>query len=209
MKYSHIVFDIDGTLIDSNSVSLRSLQEAIKLYSGQEIPTQELEFSIGKPANVVFRKLNISDITYADSLWEKCYEKYIPQILPFSGIENTVKTLHQKGYTLGIITTKTRSEYKKEFELLDIHKYFQTSVCLNECNYAKPNPDPIYKYLKLTNISKKDMLYVGDSNVDMLCASNASVDFAHACWGSPKLNLSAKYSLEHSDDLLKILEEMP
>lgn len=205
MDYSHIVFDIDGTLIDSNYISLLSLQEAVKLYDGRKFPIEELAFSIGKPGDIILNTLGISNTIFVNKLWDKCYEKYIPQILPFPGIENVIEKLHEAGYSLGIITTKTRSEYKKEFEILQIHKYFQTSVCLDECKNAKPEPDSLYRYMHITHTYNQNILYIGDNEVDMQCAKNAAVDFAHACWGTQNLSLDAKYHLHHPKDLLGIL----
>lgn len=74
MSYTHIVFDIDGTLIDSNYVSLLSLQQAIKLYTGNTLDLQKLSFSIGLPASNVFKVLGITDIKYVEGLWDECYQ---------------------------------------------------------------------------------------------------------------------------------------
>ena len=209
MGYSHIVFDIDGTLIDSNYASLLSLQEAIKLCMGTKLSLQQLCFSIGLPADIILKKLNIPDknIKYVDYVWDKCYQKYLPQILPFSGITNILEILHKKKYTLGIITSKTRFEYQKEFESLSIHKYFRYSICKDDCTQVKPSPEPLYKYIQQSNAVTKDIIYIGDTQFDMECATNASVDFALAQWGMIHSTIAAKYYLKCPADLLLILGE--
>ncbi len=206
MHYIHIVFDIDGTLINSNHASLLSLQQAVKLYTGKTLALQELSFSIGLPASNVFKVLGITDIKYVDGLWDECYQQYIPKILPFSGIKEVLEVLAQTRYTLGIITSKTRSEYQREFEPMQISKYFQHSVCLDECNSAKPSPEPLYTYMKKTKALAENILYIGDTRTDMQCAQEALVDFAFAQWGATQSELTAKYYLKNPCDLLKILE---
>ena len=65
MKYKHIVFDIDGTLIDTEYAVLHSLQETIKGLSGREIPCSELRFALGITGTDALKKLEIKDTSYA------------------------------------------------------------------------------------------------------------------------------------------------
>ena len=65
MKYKHIVFDIDGTLIDTEYAVLHSLQETIKGLSGREIPCSELRFALGITGTDALKKLAIKDTSYA------------------------------------------------------------------------------------------------------------------------------------------------
>lgn len=71
MKYKHIVFDIDGTLIDTEYAVLHSLQETIKGLSGREIPCSELRFALGITGTDALKKLAIKDTSYAIELWDK------------------------------------------------------------------------------------------------------------------------------------------
>ena len=89
---------------------------------------------------------------------------------------------------------------------MQISKYFQYSVCLDECISAKPSPEPLYTYMKQTKALAENILYIGDTYADMLCAKGASVDFALAQWGTTQPELITKYHLTNPYDLLKILE---
>ena len=76
MKYKHIVFDIDGTLIDTEYAVLHSLQETIKGLSGREIPCSELRFALGITGTDALKKLEIKDTSYAIELWDKNMRNY-------------------------------------------------------------------------------------------------------------------------------------
>ena len=83
MKYRHIVFDIDGTLIDTEYAVLRSLQETVRVLSGREIPYSELTFALGITGADALKKLDIKNISYAAELWNKNMRKYADTVKVF------------------------------------------------------------------------------------------------------------------------------
>ena len=85
MKYKHIVFDIDGTLIDTEYAVLHSLQETIKGLSGREMPCSELRFALGITGTDALKKLEIKDTSYALELWNKNMHNYTNTIKVFEG----------------------------------------------------------------------------------------------------------------------------
>lgn len=84
MKYKHIVFDIDGTLIDTEYAVLHSLQETIKGLSEREIPCSELRFALGITGTDALKKLEIKDTSYAIELWDKNMPQtvFVLEVLP-------------------------------------------------------------------------------------------------------------------------------
>ena len=205
MKYKHIIFDIDGTLIDTEFAVLHSLQETIKGLSCKEIPCSELRFALGITGKDALKKLGIKDISYAIELWDKNMRNYTNTIKVFDGIFELLKNLQSQDYEMGIVTSKTREEFIHDFCPFGISHYFKTIICADDTQKHKPNAAPILKYMELSKTAPNKVLYIGDSKYDSKCAKNAGIDFALAVWGSHNKNIEADYFLESPTDLLSVI----
>ena len=125
MKYKHIVFDIDGTLIDTEYAVLHSLQETIKGLSGREIPCSELRFALGITGTDALKKLAIKDTSYAIELWDKNMRNYTNTIKVFDGIIELLKNLLSLDYEMGIVTSKTREEFTHDLSYCSTEEFFE------------------------------------------------------------------------------------
>ena len=125
MKYKHIVFDIDGTLIDTEYAVLHSLQETIKGLSGREIPCSELRFALGITGTDALKKLEIKDTSYAIELWDKNMRNYTNTIKVFDGIIELLKNLLSLDYKMGFVTSKTREEFTHDLSYCSTEEFFE------------------------------------------------------------------------------------
>ncbi len=204
MSYTHIVFDVDGTLINSVYCGLRSLQNTILMLTGETMPLEELTFSLGIPGTDTMRQLGIRDIPSALELWNQNMRQYEDTITVFDGVAELLEHLSEAGVELGIVTSETRDEYGHDFCRFDIARRFTTTICAEDADAHKPEPAPLLKYLELTGAVREQVLYVGDSVHDSKCAERARIDFALAGWGSHSGAIAAKYCLGKPTDLLSI-----
>lgn len=205
MKYKHIVFDVDGTLVDTEYAVLHSLQDTLRILSGKEIPCAELEFALGITGIDALKILEIPNISHAIGLWEKILRNYIDANKIFEGIAELLENLRKLDYKMGIVTSRTREEFTHEFCRLGISQYFTTIVCADDTQEHKPNAAPLLKYVQLSEIDYGEVLYIGDSEYDSKCAENAGIDFALAVWGSHGRRIKADYFLERPADLLSVM----
>lgn len=205
-KYNQIVFDVDGTLIDTEYAIIYSLQETILSVAGKHVPTTELTFTLGITGEDALKRLNIDDIPAAMDIWVKNLHKYTDTMVVFRGIAELLGKLSQQGYEMGIITSRTREEFGGDFDRLGIRHFFKTIVCADDTTEHKPTPMPLYKYIELTGVDKSRILYIGDSEYDSGCAEGAGVDFALAGWGSHSREIRAKYYLKTPEDLLSAID---
>lgn len=205
MKYTHIAFDIDGTLLDSKYVCLQSLQDAIEAITGTRPTKEELDFTYALPSRVALRELHVPDVDAAQRLWDHSYTKYEDAVIPFPGISELLEELNARGCMLGIITSQSRKDYASGFAHFPIAAHFTTLIRSDDVAQPKPSPLPLLRYMELTGCSPDELLYIGDQEADLLCAQGAGVDFALAGWGNPSAPWKVKYRFEKPRDVLGCL----
>lgn len=206
--YSCIIFDIDGTMTDSENAVRVTLAELMKEEFGGEFDPAELKFTFGVPGVNSLRKLGFREPEKADKKWAALMQEKTREILLFSGIRKLVKTLKEKGFRLGIVTSKTRYEYETEFEKPygDFSQVFETYICADDTECHKPDPQPMLECLRRMGCSPREALYVGDTVSDFRCAEGAGVDFALACWGAGSRDgIGAKFYPASPVELLAML----
>ncbi|GMQ65308.1 HAD family hydrolase [Vallitalea maricola] len=205
--YKTIIFDVDGTLIDTSKAVLYSLQQAILEVEHKNIPLNKLYFALGIPGKNSIKSLNIKHQNACVLRWDELYQEYfIKTSKMFDGIIDTLEALKAKGINLGIVTSKEISEKNRDFKILNLSEdYFNSIICLEETVNHKPHPEPLLHYLEKTSTNPWEAIYIGDTIHDMKCAHAANVDFALALWGAQDTTgIVAQYSLSHPKELLKL-----
>lgn len=205
MQYKNIVFDIDGTLLDTEYAVLHSLQDTLKELCNYDLSLEEMTFALGITGADALKKLNVPNISLALKVWDVKMQKYKDSISLFEGMKYTLEKLVSKGYTLGIVTSKTKSEFEHDFNRFQVTDLFDVIICADDTVNHKPHPEPLYKYMELSHAKHNEILYIGDSKYDKECANNANIDFALAQWGA-KSEIQATYYLSEPIDLLLSLQ---
>ena len=157
MKFKHIVFDVDGTLIDSETAVLKSLQKTLQ-EEGIKKSLEELKFSLGIPGKDALLILRIDDLERVEEKWMKNLTIYADEITLFDGVKQVIQELKSKNFKLGIITSKTKEEYNTDFIKFDIHSYFDLVICADDTIKHKPDGEPMEKYIEITGASKEEII---------------------------------------------------
>ncbi len=203
MKYTHIVFDIDGTLLDTEKAVLLSLKDIVQEYQNRTMDINELRFALGIPGQDVLVKLGFDNLEHYNALWMQNFENYFDTIQIFDGINYVLNQLKKQNYSLGIITSKTTKEYETDFIPFGLADYFDTVICAEDSIKHKPFSEPMEKYLECSGARQGEVLYIGDTIYDLQCAKGANVDFALALWGCKTPDdICADYVLEKPEDII-------
>ncbi|WP_270562850.1 HAD family hydrolase [Clostridium beijerinckii] len=203
--YNCIIFDIDGTLLDTEIAVLSSLQKLVFEELNENLNFDELRFALGIPGEVTLNKLGITNILDCNVKWNKYLKEYFHNVKVFDGIKDTLIKLNEIGILTGIVTSKTKEEFLNDFAPFELNNYFKLVVCADDTEEHKPNPEPILKFIELSGANKSKTIYIGDTRYDMDCAFGAGIDFALALWGAKSsVGINANYILENPKQVLKL-----
>lgn len=201
-----VIFDVDGTLLDTEKEIIESLQRIVKEELGQEPAKEELTFSLGIPGSVALERLGIKNVEEVCERWDSYAAEEVKEFILYSGMEETLAELRQRGVQVGVVTSRSKAEVNNAFAPLGLMKYMEHIVCCDDTTKYKPDPEPILKYLELSSIDPLNVLYIGDTIYDKECAQGAGVKFALALWGAkyPE-KIGGDYLLELPSDILNLL----
>ncbi|HHT28745.1 MULTISPECIES: HAD family hydrolase [Petrimonas] len=206
MRYRHIVFDIDGTMLDTGRADMLATQETFFQLTGEWRAPEEFRFALGIPNSTVFARLGIEDVEEASLMWEENFSKYHPTIRLFDGIVEILKALRELGIYPGIVTSRRRREFNADFAAFGLNHLFGTVICVDDTPRPKPYPDPLLEYLKRVDGVRQETIYIGDTLYDEQCAHAAGVDFALAAWGAhSREGIRADHHLESPGEVLKLV----
>lgn len=208
--YQFIIFDIDGTLIDTEYTTLHSLQRAASESLGRPVRIEELRFSFGIPGRDALAALNVPDIEECLARWTGYFNELRAHNILYPGVIETLMALRLRGVLLGVATSRLQSELNPEFAAMGLAPLIDVVVNADDTTEHKPNPAPILKALEWAGLhSPKGALYVGDTPHDCSAAHGAGVPFALASWGAHDMSIPAEHVLQSLEELLPLCAPFP
>jgi len=210
---STVLFDLDGTIIDSIDLILRSYRHTLRAHRGLEPPDEVWMKGLGTPLWVQFRdwtddpaEIEAMVATY------RAYnlEHHDALVRPYDGVVQAVRDLKARGKTLGLVTSKMKSGAERGLRVAGLEQVFDTIVGSDEVEHPKPHPEPVLKALQRLGAPPGDAVFVGDSRHDIECGRAAGVKTAAVLWGpfdrSHLADLAPDYWLEDPADLAQFTD---
>lgn len=175
-KYDLIIFDLDGTIIDSKETIYLATVEAFVLYgSPVSIPKERFNGMIGKHFVDIFSELNlhVEDFEEFLSIYKSLYFKYIGSSIVYPGVFEIMEYLKQKGVKVALITTKSHDQTIKIMDYFNLSKYFDNISGRINGMPIKPEAEPLLQICNELGVPPKKSIIVGDTELDIRCGKNA------------------------------------
>lgn len=205
-KYKAIIYDIDGTLLDTLKMNMIPLQKIIKEELGEEWTYEDVLKFAPYPGMKVMEELNVQDKEKTYARWVQYVNEFEGGAVPFEGVESVLKDVHEKGVRQAIVSAKLRKQYDIDFVSRGFDKYIEVEVLADDTDKHKPDPEPINLCVEKLGLNKEDVIYIGDAFSDYQVCINAGIDFAYAKWGSVSSEgIEADIVLEQPLDMLKLV----
>ena len=200
-QYKLYIFDLDGTLLDSDPMIRETFLYLYRKYKPADFVIDEkkiVTFSGPQIRDTLKQEFPELDQEMMLKVWrEESVKNYPIYTKLFPGAIELLSTLVEKKIPVAIYTNKHRYATDEAFRLFGIDKLKLFSVAGDEVKHLKPEPDGIYDCMKHFNISdKKEVIYIGDTVYDYKTAKNAGVDFGLVSWTPRKLPDFAEISVK-------------
>ena len=195
-----IIFDFDGVLIDSINNMKFAWKNSCKK-CGIKVSFNDYKKYIGLPFNKILSNLKIDKKKFLQVT--KSYNFFSTKKIHLLKLskKNTyfLKSLIKKGYILSLFTSKNRK--RSNLILGNNKKLFKHRVFPSKNLRGKPYPDGIKKILSMGTYKKNEVIYLGDTEYDYLCAKNARIKYIHANWGYQKIKIKKVRKINKLTDL--------
>ncbi len=222
-KLRAILFDLDGTLIDTTGLILGCFDHAWQTVCGRSPARNALIETFGIPLREAMKRLLALSALESPDTGGAGESEVIERLLaeyrlfnvanhdamarPFEGIRQVIAELRSRGYAIGVVTSKSRDLACRGLSLCSLDGMIDESVFLEDTERHKPEPDPISRGLEKLNALPSQAAYVGDSRFDIMAGRAAGVRTIAALWGpAPRHELERERPDFFATDVEGLLE---
>jgi pyrophosphatase PpaX len=212
VRFPVVLFDLDGTLIDSGPMILASMQHAAKTVLGRDIPRPVLAAAVGGSGlTAQMRELDPARVDELVEAYRRHNEPLHDELEAFWEVTEVLPRLRGEGRRLGIVTAKRHATVQLAFDRLpELEENFDVVIAAEDTERHKPDPAPILAALDRLGAMPRQAAYVGDSPFDIRAAKAAGVHAVAVTWGGihPAERLRQEEPdvvVEHAEELLRVL----
>ncbi|HKP87366.1 MAG TPA: HAD-IA family hydrolase [Blastocatellia bacterium] len=214
-----VLFDLDGTLINTTDLILRCFGHCWQTVCGVEHSREALIATFGIPLGEAMRRLMrgspASDVAVNEDLVGRLLLEYrsfnvanhdqLAQ--PFDGVREVLEELRRRGYLIGVVTSKSRELASRGLKLCSLDELIDAAVFLEDTTIHKPQPEPVLAALAKLDLRADSAAYVGDSSHDLIAGRRAGVRTVAALWGPfPRAELEREQPDHLAESIGALLE---
>ena len=212
-KIDTVIFDFDGTVMDTNNVILNSWQHTFRTLENREEKPETIIKTFGEPLELTMKNF-FPDVPVEESIAiyrSYHYDNFGKLISVFPGMKELIQELKDKNYKLGLVTSRLRKTTMQGLEAYGLLPYFEVIVTADDTTKHKPDPEPLNIALEKLGAAPEHSVMVGDTMFDILCARNAGVKSVLVSWSMAVTEEEKNgpdrpdYISEKAEDLKEIL----
>jgi pyrophosphatase PpaX len=207
IRFPVVLFDLDGTVVDSGPIILASMRHATREVLGSEHSDDELMQAVGGPGleaqMAAFAPDRIDELV---TVYRAHNEPLHDELEACAGMEDVLVRLHEEGRRLGVVTAKRRSTVELAFASVALGHLFETVVGGDETEKHKPDPEPLLLAAERMGADPAQTAYVGDSPFDVGAAKAAGMYAIAVTWG--RIHDRAKLEQAEPDAIVDTAEEL-
>ncbi|GAB6991877.1 pyrophosphatase PpaX [Paenibacillus pini] len=207
-----ILFDLDGTIIDTNELIISSFIQVLEHHRPTPLTREQIIPKMGMTLEQQLQHFSGSgDVTSLLGAYrDYSSEHHEAMVQPFPQVLDVIKGLHDRGITMGVVTTKNRPGSLKVLDMFGLSQYMKVVVTVTDVEHPKPHPEPVLKAVEALGADPEHTLMVGDSPVDILAAQAAGVQSAGVIWSLKGEDVLKEYNpnyiLHEMNDLYSLVD---
>ena len=183
-KIDTVLFDFDGTIMDTNNVILMSWQHTFRTLENREEDEKKLAATFGEPLERTLERF-FPNVPVEESI--EIYRGYQRKnfsdlITLFPGMKELVMKVKACGYKTGLVTSRLKRTAMEGLEKFDLIKYFDVIITPEDTDKHKPDPEPVNIALEKLGSKPETALMVGDTIFDIQCSHNAGIEAVLVSW---------------------------
>ena len=194
-KYDVILFDMDGTVADSDPMIKEAMHILYDKYrNGNRTPDEQIIYFSGPPIRDTLKKEfpDLDQNFIFDEFHHESFKLYATHVFRYPDSKAVLLDLKHEGFKLGIVTNKIHSLTEYALECIGLVNIFDFIIGIDDVWKPKPDGEGILKCIEHFKSDKDHTLYVGDNKSDLDTANNAGVDCCLVSWGPRKLDPNLK-----------------
>jgi phosphoglycolate phosphatase len=207
MNIKLIIFDLDGTLIDTAADITHALNYAVLPYLRKKITVEETIKLVGEGITRLIEKLLVPDRTELGPVVQDRFIQYYTEHLhdysqPYPGVRETLDALN--GYKKAVLSNKRESLSRRLLESLNLSSYFDIILGSDSVEEKKPSPKPVLQTLAMLSLRPENAIMVGDSDYDIEAGRAAGVSTVAVSYGYRDVSV-----LQNADFIIDDIRELP
>ncbi|WP_127533460.1 pyrophosphatase PpaX [Paenibacillus kobensis] len=210
-KITTMLFDLDGTILDTNELIIQSFLHALDGIVEPGFGAEHIIPLMGQPLTKQLQHFSgLEDVTQLLAKYRehnlRVHDEYVRS---FPYVNEVIGTLHEKGIKLGVVTTKIRMTTERGLTFVGLREYISTEVTIDDVQHAKPHPEPVLRALEELGADPATTMMIGDSAVDIESANAAGVISVGVAWslkgGQMLRDAGARHIIHDMRDLYKFV----